>query len=353
MTAATAGPGPRAALRMTPPAWVLYAGAWLAYTGVVTLILRGDAGSWPEAAVRAFNTVLPGAALGVAATIGALQLAAGRRRTAALVAVHAGRSLVYAGLWVAGIWLLIAADADAAAATTVLREFAGWQLLTGLGLYAVMAGLATTVAARERLREEQVARATVELQALRGQLNPHFLFNTLHSVGALVRQDPAAAEDALQRLALLLRYVLAPGHGADGDDVTLGRELAFVDDYLALEALRLGTRLRVERQVDSAVLDARMPALTLQPLVENAVRHGIAPRPAGGLVRLTVWRDGSRAAFSVEDDGTGGGVPSTGIGLTAVRQRLAARFADAAALEAGPLPSGWRATVRVPLEDLP
>lgn len=341
----------RRSRRVGAAAWWLYAGVWAAYAGMVALILREDAGSWSVAAFRAGNTVLPGAVLGVAVIRGSLTLVGSRRRGAGLLAVHGLGAAAYAVAWVAGIALLLLPQLGAAEAAAVLRPFAGWQLLTGLGFYAVMAGLVTALATRERLREEQVARATVELQALRGQLNPHFLFNTLHSVGALVRQDPAAAEEALERLALLLRYVLAPGHAAEGDDVTLGRELAFVDDYLALEQLRLGRRLRVERHVDPAVLGARVPALTLQPLVENAVRHGVAPQADGGVVRLTVRRDGAWAVVSVEDDGRGGGLPSTGIGLVAVRQRLSVRFAEAAALEAGPQASGWRATVRVPLEE--
>jgi hypothetical protein len=135
------------------------------------------------------------------------------------------------------------------------------------------------------LRESELARAlqAAELRLLKSQLNPHFLFNALNSVRALIAEEPARAQSAVTQLARLLRYTLSSGHG---ELVTLEQELAIVDDYLELEALRLGERLRVERDITNQARTLRIPVMLLQILVENAIKHGIAELPAGGLLRI-------------------------------------------------------------------
>ena len=124
-----------------------------------------------------------------------------------------------------------------------------------------------------------------ELAAISGKLNPHFLFNTLNSLRLLIAKDPQAAEQSMLCFSRMMRYVLDTQRAAQ-DRVRLGDELDFVRDYLALEALRLGPRLRVNWQIDPATLDNAVPPLTLQPLVENSVNHGIAPRVQGGTVHI-------------------------------------------------------------------
>jgi LytS/YehU family sensor histidine kinase len=203
----------------------------------------------------------------------------------------------------------------------------------------VIVGVAHALTAARRVREREAAaaradaaRARAELSALRARLDPHFLFNTLHSVGALVRADSAAAESALERFADLLRYVLDAERGGR-DDVALHDELAFVRSYLALEQLRLGERLQVVEEVDPDALECAVPPLTLQPLVENAIRHGLAPLARGGTLRVTAGFDGDLLALEVADDGAGADAATTsraaGLGLSTVRQRLQGRWPEA------------------------
>jgi sensor histidine kinase YesM len=183
------------------------------------------------------------------------------------------------------------------------------------------------------------------LVALRAQINPHFLFNALHSVGALVTSDPARADMALERLGDLLRYTL----GTE-DEVLFAEEWRFTQDYLAFEQLRLGDRLRVHLTVDSSALSTMVPPLILQPLVENAVRHGIADRVEGGQIDLTARVEESCLVLCVRDDGHGGesGGPD-GIGLTSVRRRLAALYGGRATLVVEGGRAGFAVTVGLPL----
>jgi sensor histidine kinase YesM len=187
--------------------------------------------------------------------------------------------------------------------------------------------------ALERERLEKL-RAEAELAALQARINPHFLFNTLNSLAALIPVDPAGAEEMTQRLADCFRYVLRASHGP----VMLADELAFVEDYLALEKLRFGDRLTVRLEVDPAVRAARVPGLIVQPLVENALKHGLAPLERGGSVRVSAARDDGRIVLSVEDDGRGLERPAAsggreGTGLANVRERLRSAFGERATLE--------------------
>ena len=130
------------------------------------------------------------------------------------------------------------------------------------------------------LRQAQLGEAlqAAELRLLKSQLNPHFLFNALNGLRSLIADEPDRARDAVTQLARTLRYTLASG---EEDLVSLERELEMVDDYLALESMRLADRLRVEREIDPAARTARIPAMLLQTLVENAIKHGIAAAQAG------------------------------------------------------------------------
>ena len=176
--------------------------------------------------------------------------------------------------------------------------------------------------ALERMRSE-LERA--ELRALRAQVNPHFLFNALNSIAALIAENPAAAEDVVTRLADVFRHALT----ASGREYTrLADELEFLRSWLAIEHVRFGDRLRVVVDVEPGLDDVRVPGLLFQPLVENAVRYAVAPRPEGGTVTLSVRRDPSGETLTAEisDDGPGivpGAAPAgNGVGLESVRERL-------------------------------
>ncbi len=181
---------------------------------------------------------------------------------------------------------------------------------------------------REREAAETAARAelaTARLSALRAQVHPHFLFNTLNTIAALIPQEPAVAEEVTTRLAEVFRFVL---QAADRDWVALSEEIAFARAYLDIEEVRLGERLRVEESWEAASLTVPVPTLLLQPLVENAVRHGIGPRAAGGRVRIASRLDGDVLVLTVADDGVGfdpvarRGRAGHGFGLRSAEDRL-------------------------------
>lgn len=170
----------------------------------------------------------------------------------------------------------------------------------------------------------QAQLAQAQLLVLKMQLHPHFLFNTLHAISALMHRDVDIADRMLARLAELLRTSL---DSAGKQEVPLRQELDFVRPYLEIEQARLGQRLRVDWAVEPEVLDARVPNLILQPLIENAIRHGVAARPAGGHIAVRARRDGAFLNLQIQDDGLG--IPTVpkngykpGIGLANTRARL-------------------------------
>jgi len=230
-----------------------------------------------------------------------------------------------------------------------IREGAIWQFVWGLIIYGVLVQAART---QERLKEQQLAAANAELQALRAQLNPHFLFNTLHSLTQLAREDPVATQEALERFGELMRYVLNAGRDATAD-AALEDELAFVRNYLSLERLRFGDRLRIIEDIDPETLELALPPLLLQPLVENAVRHGLAPRRAGGTIRLTARAPDTTLVIEVSDDGAGAEIDgwrgAGGLGLKAVERQLNTRFPQSGELVVTTAPrAGFTATLRMP-----
>lgn len=209
------------------------------------------------------------------------------------------------------------------------------------------------------LRQQEVAKlaAEAELRALRAQLNPHFLFNALNTIGYLLRASPERAQRTLLELTHLLRAVL---RRSGGEVTTLGQELELVEAYLGIERARFEERLRTSVDVPHGLRHLRVPPLVLQPLVENAIKHGISPRRVGGEVHLSARVEGSggqaRLVLCVHDTGIGsdGGVAATagtGVGLASVRQRLRASYGPRAELQFESRPAvGTRVTLRLPAE---
>ena len=200
--------------------------------------------------------------------------------------------------------------------------------------------------------ESRVHEADLRLGVLQAQVEPHFLFNTLASVRALVRQDPAQAEATLDALVDFLRATIPKLREDRGLHATLGQQLALCSSYLALMQVRMGGRLTYDVRVDEALRAAPFPPSLLITLVENAIKHGIEPRPGPGRIEIDAVRDGDALRVQVRDDGAGlqPGL-STGVGLANVREQLAARYGARAAFVLSPAAEGRGvcAEIRVPL----
>src|SRR5689334_2475760 len=174
--------------------------------------------------------------------------------------------------------------------------------------------------------EAQLAQA--QLQVLKMQLHPHFLFNTLNAISALIRESPDEADEMVSRLGDLLRMTLET---AGVQEVPFKKELEFLKHYLDIEQTRFQDRLKVEMAIEPETLDGLVPSMILQPLVENSVRHGVAPRPEGGCIKIKAWRDNSLLRLEVEDDGPGLGVDAPlkeRVGLSNTRARVTNLYGD-------------------------
>jgi two-component system, LytTR family, sensor kinase len=183
--------------------------------------------------------------------------------------------------------------------------------------------------------------AEARLDLLTSQLQPHFLFNALHTTAELMHHDVEAADRALTRLSELLRAMLDAG---GRQEIRLAEEIALVERYLDIEQIRLGDRLASHIDVEPRALDAFVPMFLLQPIVENAVRHAIAPRTSGGRVLLHARPEDDKLRISVEDDGAGFDPAATErVGLTNTRARLAHLYGAAQRLEIGRSAAGGAA----------
>jgi hypothetical protein len=231
-----------------------------------------------------------------------------------------------------------------------------WMLLIGIVLVSpILHGTEQAVGyyrqLREKERQEQDLRALAaqaELKALKAQINPHFLFNTLNTIAALIHTDPALAEASVERLAKMFRYALA---STEQGQVPLEEELAFVDDYLEIERARFGKRLRVTREIDSRVLSIPVPSLILQPLVENAIQHGCG-EDGGTDIAIRIGYASDNVTLAIADRGSGlppgykiGDDP--GHGLRNVDERLRKLYGHG--LELGTnTPHGATAIIKIP-----
>lgn len=204
------------------------------------------------------------------------------------------------------------------------------------------------------LREERARRDALkaQLETLQARTDPHFLYNSLNMVAGLIDEDPALAEKALEKLSDLFRYAL---EGSRKAKVTLGEELAAVRGYLEVQSLRLGERLRFEIDAADGVETLSVPPLVLQPLVENAVLHGVSPRVDGGTVQVRALRRDGLLELSVEDDGSGPGNSSnagTRTSLRDLQERLDLLYGGEAKLESEKSESGgYRVRVAIPLPE--
>jgi two-component system, LytTR family, sensor histidine kinase AlgZ len=301
-------------------------------------------------------------------------VSAGAAFGSASLAVWLGHAVVGAAVSVPATlaWLVICCgamgllarlpEAGRLACTAAVGALAAWAACLPLRMMGLDAGDSTNVAAivgvgalmgaivyhwlELRVRATLPAATEAGLIELQSRVQPHFLFNTLNTAIALVRVDPTRAEEVLEDLAELFRAAL----GALEGDSTLGEEIRLARLYLAIEGMRFGKRLDVEWDVEDAVAGARVPPLLLQPLVENAVRHGVEPNDAGGRVQIRARVRNGRAWVQVVNTVGGAATPGHGIGLVSSRERLRLMHDFRSEFQAGPIDGGrFRVRLAVPL----
>ncbi len=314
--------------------WLFYIAAWIPYTLSYFVLFRLLPGHLEAVRQTAYN-ILPAVALGVLILPWTRVLSWRLHARWWFYPAQLGSAIAYSLFWYLGV--LLAGSAGQALVTHRLRfgyfsyYALQWQFFSGLMIYGNIAGILYVSQVNQRLRQEErrrelaeSLRTTAELSALRAQLNPHFLFNTLNSIMALAGPGQPRTMQAIAQLAAMLRYTL--GQNTEEEGVSLRQELDFTEQYLALETLRFGNRLKVRRDIDPAALLCRLPPLTLQPLVENAIRHGLAPRAASGTLTLRATLLGGVLHVDIQDDGLGSDpeliANAQGLGLRTVRQRL-------------------------------
>jgi len=279
------------------------------------------------------------------------------------VPFHAVASVALGGLhllvlqWIRGLMPLV----GEAAPLEIRLLNALWTMFPVAELLAYWVVVTTTLVrdGQEALRERELRTsrletelARAELSALRSRLHPHFLFNTLNAITVLMEEDRDRAREMVLRLADLLRHTLR----ADGREVVpLAEELATTRRYLAIEEVRFADRLRVEVEVPDDALGVGVPTLLLQPLVENALRHGLAPSPGPGTLAIRAARENGCLHLEVEDDGVGiPSRPARGVGLSVTASRLLHRYGDDHALDLeARSPHGTRVHIRIPAEEVP
>ncbi|MGH7577325.1 MAG: sensor histidine kinase [Longimicrobiales bacterium] len=344
---------------------------WWAWWGVVTLWwtveglvsaaqvhsmqwAAGDAVSWGRALIPAMASAYLWVPLTMFALWSAARVPIERRSVVAPAMAHVA----------AAVMISVAR----AAAVLLLNSWVGWYadpptlgetVLVSLGnnvfIYWLLVGVGHAVhyARTARLQQEQLAEA--RLRVLKSQLQPHFLFNALNTISAYVRTDAETAERIVDRLARLLRETLASGAT---HEVTLREELAALEPYLEIEQTRFEDRLNVRRSIDPTTLGAAVPHFLLQPLVENAIRHGLAPRTAPGTVEVAAWRDRETLCVRVLDDGVGlrpdfRGPHDWGVGLRNSHDRLRQLYGSGASLELSRAAGGGTAVMlRIPYRTL-
>jgi signal transduction histidine kinase len=344
----------------THGAW--YAAAWLPVFGLYAAGFVAFGAPAAQAIRAALAIVVPWASVGLLVLRFARALPWPDEGRARVLVLHAALALGFVSLTIAGWYGLVVFDTRVVMGSATMRfnwRAIPWQVLNSSLVYAALVGSTYARQNAARVREEsaraaraELLRASAELATLRSQLNPHFILNTLHTLMGLVRRDPALAEQAIERMGDLLRYGLRL-HRESIDEVTLREEWDFVRSYLDLEGLRLGDRLQLRMQADEDAMGCLVPAFVLQPLVENSIRHAIAPRARGGRLDVEAHRTGDVLRLMVGDDGPGlpaaGSERGQGLGLQLLKDRLHALYAGAARLHLTNGDAGLRAELELPV----
>jgi two-component system LytT family sensor kinase len=361
-------------MKLSARQWLIYFLAWIPYgfSYVAVFLTQGAASVW-----LAFTTMLcnvPAAALlgvGLIFFFGKFDWRHHQRWY--FLPAHVVSALTFSFLWYGLVLLFLSIYSTIQRGVWTPNWFSGyalqWQIFSGVMIYATMACIIYLLQAADNLRiETERARsaetraaqiealyAQSQLTALRAQLNPHFLFNTLHSLMALTRYEPKKAEIALEKLSEMLRYVLQDRKSEQNNLIRLEDEWRFIENYLELEKMRLGDRLAVTSEIDLDALDCLIPAFTLQPLIENAVKHGISPHNRTGTIRVKAKKNEAGLKLEVSDDGPAKAArnasESNGLGLSLVRQQLETSYRGKAKFSAeNKADDGFSVVIEIPPE---
>lgn len=343
-------PDPDRTARLARPwVWLQLIIAWLPIWALYTaLMVAAHGGSIVRAALTASHAIGAAAVLSLLLVRLVNRLPWPRPITMSFILKHFVAALLFAPSWVALTTAIESVLRGHLVTSAPPPGFAPFIVL-GLWLYAAVVGVLYAVRATARAGRAEAAAVESQLAALRSHLNPHFLFNALHTVVQLIPIDPTRASGAAEELAGLLRTALEE----DRDVVPLREERAFVERYLALEHIRFGDRLQIQFDVAPAALDVPLPAFALQTLVENAVRHGAAPNVAATTIRVAVRLEGDLLVITVTDTGVGAlaaqRATGAGTGLTRLRARLDALYGARGQLHAAPgAGGGYTAVMKVP-----
>lgn len=343
------------------PVWAIVSAAWLgpAILAAFEAYVEGRLGhrepATPRALVWAGGDWLICALLTPAVFWMARRYPLMRGTVARHLPIHLGAALLFCVAWAGmGVFLSLAMLHSGPYGGGAVS----WLLTTlpfGVAVYFAVLGVAHAAAFFVEAQERKAQLAEARLGALRMQLQPHFLFNSLNAIAVTVRdRDTQTAIRLVDQLGLVLRRVMRTDRPPE---VTLAEELEFVRQYLAIEEVRFSDRLRPTFDIDTGLERAAVPEFVLQPLVENALRHGLARRVAATLLKIEAHRDGLDLVLRVTDDGPGPNDPpaevTTGVGLMNLRERLASLYGARGRLELGATPDGGAvATVRLPYHEL-
>jgi two-component sensor histidine kinase len=317
--------------------------------------LNGEAARWQDLVFQGVEWLFLGALTPITYYLARRVPLTPATRTRAIL-VHAGGALVLCVGW-ASLGVILGRILGRYPA----GNYIGWILTTipwSVFMYFTVLGCnyAFIYFVEAREREAQASKlaaqlAEARLSALRMQLHPHFLFNSLNAIGVLVReQNTVAASRMLELLGDMLRQVL---RGDQAHQISLGAELAFVEQYLAIEQIRFSDRLRVTWRIDERTRQALVPGFVLQPIVENAVKHGVVRRAAAGEIAISARAAGSDLELVVQDDGVGFAEgQAEGVGLSNTRERLRTLYGERGTLTIERLtPSGTRVVIRLPFRE--
>lgn len=327
----------------------------LAYLMVVTAGMQ-----WREAAAMSLPLCLLYALMCLAAWYPCYANPWDRAGIARMVEVHLAGALVATGIWIAAAESL----AHGLAATGYYPQIVSRMprtipLLAGTGVlfyllsvnfYYVLLAVEASQEAEARAMQARMLTRDAELRALKAQVNPHFLFNSLNSISALTSSDAAKAREMCILLGEFLRRTLGLG---EKSAIPLEEEMSLIRAFLAVEKIRFGPRLHMEESVAKECMGFTVPPLLLQPLVENAVGHGIANLVEGGTIRMDVRCDGGNVYIEVENpfDPEAPMRRRSGVGLANVRQRLAARYGERASLHVNSDGGRFRVSITIPTQE--